>query len=108
MPSENLTSEEIETVKKCLMAILDEKLIDDSEFETVMGATRKETEKVALDYPDVDEYDDDPTGCDDSRIVINNTFANLIGYPGIEEGFLWSKIKKTKEELQTLFDKWKS
>ena len=78
------------------------------EFSTLFGVTRSEAQALADRFPDVDENDDAPDGCDDSWLVINNALANLLGYPHGQE-LLWSQyISAAPEEVRAIYDRWRA
>lgn len=107
MPLSNLSENEIAIVGKCLKAAIYGSFFDEQEFQTLFGVTREEARVVADNFPNVDELDSEPYGNDDSWLVINNTFANLIGYPHGMEAELYNQISVKPDQLQEIFDKWR-
>ena len=108
MPLSDLTDTEREIVGQCLRAAADGPFFDDAEFHTLFGLSRSEVRAVADRYPNVDELDDSPTGCDDSWLAINNAFANLLGYPHGQEAAWQRYISASAEEVTRIFKKWKA
>ncbi len=108
MASENLNKEEIGITKKCLLAVCSGNYVPEYEFETLIGVSVKEAELIAKNYPDVDEYDEEPTGNDDSWLFINNTFANLLGYPHGRESELEKETSVSSVQLKRIYEKWRS
>jgi hypothetical protein len=107
MPLSILSDKEIAIVGRCLNAVVYGPFFDDSEFLTLFGVTREEARQVAESFPDVDEYDSEPFGNDDSWLVINNTFANIVGYPHGNVVELSNYISASIEEVRELFAKWR-
>lgn len=107
MPLSNLSGSEIAIVGKCLKAAVYGPFFDESEFQTLFGVTREEARVVADNFPNVDECDSEPYGNDDSWLVINNTLANLIGYPHGKETELHNQTSVKADQLQEIFDKWR-
>jgi len=107
MPLSNLSDQEVEIVGRCLNAVVYGPFFDDVEFQTLFGVTREEARIVADQFPNVDEYDSEPFGNDDSWLVINNTFANILGYPHGKSVELSNYISASFEEVRVLFEKWR-
>ena len=80
MTSDFLTDSECKTVEEILQAVAFGSFIDEWEFQSLMGLSRKDVKEVAAAYPDVDECDDGTRGCDDSWLAINNSFLNLLEF----------------------------
>jgi len=107
MGSTNLTDKEQKIVGSCLRAAADGPFFPDWEFQTLFGLTRPEVKAIADRYPDVDKEDDEPAGNDDSWLAINNTFANLLGYPHRQEPTWSSWIDVSPAEVEQIFKKWR-
>ncbi len=107
MPLADLTETERRIIGQCLRAAADGPFFGDAEFETLLGLSRREVRDIADRFPDVDEYDDEPTGRDDSWLAINNTLANLVGYPQGQDEAWSSHISVSKEEVDRIWRKWK-
>jgi hypothetical protein len=107
MTSDTLTETEKAIVRSCLRAVVDGPFFNDAEFSTLFGLTRNEIRLIADAYPNVDECDDDAGEPDDSWLAINNTFANLIGYPHKDMSRWAEFIPISHIALKALFTKWK-
>jgi len=103
----NLNNEEIAIVGECLKAAVYGPFFDNEEFYTLFGVYREEAKTISDTFPEVDESDDEADGNDNSWLVINNTFANLLGYPhGMESE--WPKyISASKSKVSEIFKKWR-
>jgi len=108
MPLADLTETEQNIVGQCLRAAADGPFFDDAVFHTLFGLSRDEVRDIADRFPDIDEFDEEPTGCDDSWLAINNTFANLLGYPHGQESTWDSYISVSEDEVARIFEKWKA
>jgi len=107
MPLADLTETELRVVGQCLRAAVDGPFFGEAEFETLFNLSREEVRDVAERFPNIDEFDEEPTGCDDSWLAINNTFANLVGYPRGQDQAWESHISVSREEVNRIFRKWK-
>lgn len=107
MGSAILTEKEQKIVAACLRAAADGPFFPDWEFQTLFGITRQEVKAIADRYPDVDEDDDEIAGSNDSWLAINNTFANLLGYPHRQEAAWNSWIDVSPVEVEKIFKKWR-
>ena len=103
----DLTETERSVIGQCLHAAADGPFFGDAEFDTLFGLSRQEVREVANRFPDVDEFDDEPTGCDDSWLAINNTMVNLVGYPHGQDRAWASHISVPQDEVNRIFTKWK-
>lgn len=107
MPLTNLDKEELDIVAQCLRASVYGPFFDDLEFQALFGVSRAEAKVVADQFPSVDEFDDSADGNDDAWLVINNAFANLLGYPHKNE-LPWSKfISVTPQRVKQVYEKWR-
>ncbi|WP_085905375.1 hypothetical protein [Kiloniella majae] len=118
MTSKNLYKQEKKVVKECLLAIASGNFLDDDwEFETLMGITLKETNLIAINYPNIQEVclknPSTNSSCNNNRvaqlnsIAINNSMNNLIGYQKWSTN-LWSEhISVSIDEVERVFKKWK-
>lgn len=106
MPITSLTEEEEAVVKECLIAAAYGPFFDEEDFYTLFGVSRVEAKLVADHFPNVDEFDDSHGGNDDSWLVINNTFANLLGYPHRMEKEWAQYISVSRERVEEVFIKW--
>ena len=103
-----LSSDEIAIVGQCLRAAAFGPFFPDWEFSALFGVTRAEAQAVAERFPHVDEHDDENRGCDDTWLVINNTFVNLLGYPHGQD-LAWSQyISATPAHVRRVYDRWRA
>jgi hypothetical protein len=97
-----LTEPEREIVRQCLACVASEEIIaNDWEFPTLFGITFADLQRVAAQWPNVDESDEVV------RLAINNSMNNLLGYPhgGTAK---WSRfISVPPAEVLRLFCKWR-
>ncbi len=107
MSSISLTEKECQIVATCLRAAVEGPFFPDWEFHTLFGLARTGVRAVADRYPGIDKCDEELTGNDDSWLAINNTLANLLGYPhGIEADWsFW--IPVSRDGVEHIFKKWK-
>ena len=73
-----------------------------------MGLSREEVKEIADRYPEVDEHDESATGCDDSWLAINNSFANLLEFSEEKENEYREYIPVSHAELEAIYTKWKN
>ena len=97
-----LTVPELEVVRQCLAAAALGPFFPDWEFVTLFGVERKSVAATAEAWPDVD------VSSSEVSLAVNNSFANLLGYPhGAEER--WSDfISVTPIEVRRIFEKWRN
>ena len=107
MPLSDLTEAELKIVQQCLDAAADGKFFEDWEFHTLFGVDREVVRQVAKQFPLVDEFDESEGGNDDSWLVINNTFVNLIGYPHRKDAELAQWVSASKGQVEEVFRKWR-
>ncbi len=102
MPLVDLTDEERDVVYQCLCCISSGSVIPDWEFHTLFGVEFVELQKIVARWPDLDDSDIV------TRLAINNSMNNLLGYPhemAVEE---WSQhISVSKPEVARIFRKWR-
>ena len=103
----DLSETELKIIGECLKAAVNGPFFDDQEFPTLFGLTREEVKEVANRFPDVDEFDDEPTGTDDSWVAINNTLLNLTDYPHGKDAEWDRYISVPPQEVVSIFKKWK-
>ena len=98
----SLSSSELALLKSCLDCVAEGNVIlHDWEFHTIMGVTSGEFLDIHSNWPDIDESDEKVF------MAINNSIANIIGYPhkahnGWDEYFDFSK-----SDVVAVFNKWK-
>jgi len=91
-----------------LLAICSGNYVPELEFETLLGVKIKEAKLIANNYPDLDEYDEEPEGNNDSWLFINNTFANLLGYPHGRETELLKEVSASTTQINDIYEKWRT
>jgi len=92
---EDLSSEQVEIVRRAMFAAADGPFFPDWEFETLMGVSREEVRRVAREWP---RQDGDPTQND----IAANALNNLLGYPHGKEREMESAVGSTAAELNAL------
>ncbi len=98
-----LSSREIEIIGECLSAAAHGPFFPDGEFCTLFGISREEVALVAGEWPVVIE------NSEIANIAINNSFANLTGYPiKPDKMAYWEEfISVPREELIPIFKTWR-
>jgi hypothetical protein len=104
----DLTPEEQEVVRKCVLAVAEGPFISEGEFHTLMGLWRGEVTIIASRWPDLDEAEEDV------QLAINNGMNSLLNCDGWqvadpETGAepLQKWIGTTPEEVERIFLKWR-
>ena len=75
MPLANLEARERELVRRCLQAAVEGPFFPDWEFHALFGLERNEVKEVLESWPKLDD------STEIVQLAINNSFANLLGYP---------------------------
>ena len=108
MPLADLNADELKVVGECLRAAAHGPFFPDWEFHTLFGLSRQEVQSVADRFPDIDEGHDGPGERNDDWLAINNSFANLMGYPHGASESTWSRYISVKQfELESVFERWR-
>jgi len=98
----DLNNAEREVVRECLRAAIEGSFFPDWEFHTLFGLERTEVSDVLLAWPNLDETRELVS------LAINNSFANLLGYPWDCDSQEWSKfISVSEKEVIRIFEKWR-
>jgi hypothetical protein len=98
----DLTDDEREVVFRAMCCIATGRLIPDWEFHTLFGIELFELEAVIAQWPDVDDSDAV------TRLAINNSMNNLLGYPHRMSGELWwRQLRVSRSEVARIFSKWR-
>ena len=101
MPLADLALNEQLIVRDCLRAAVEGPFFPDWEFHTLFGLTRDEVRDVLNSWPSLDESQESIS------VAINNSFANLLGYPHSLDD-RWSQfISVPADELAKVYGKWK-
>lgn len=101
MAFDDLTTDQRELVRRCLVAAAQGPYFPDWEFPTVFGVERADFVEILRKWPYVE---------DDSKVVdtaINNAFVNLLWYPHGMTEELENELGVTVEMLQQVFMKWR-
>jgi hypothetical protein len=98
----DLTEAEQKLVGACLNAAAKGPFFDEWEFESLFGMTRSHLREVAGAWPEVDDTEEIV------RLAINNSFTNLLGYPHRMDDNLLEWVGATREEINHVFEKWRS
>lgn len=88
-------------IRACLEAAANGPFFDDVEIRTLLGVDREEIESVLSRWPDVDAT------AEDVLLAINNSMANLLGYPHGLDGDLLRLVGFDSEEIEAAFETWK-
>jgi hypothetical protein len=101
VPLANLNRHDLDVVRQCLQASVDGPFFPEWEFHTLFGLERSEVRTVLSAWPDLDDSNESV------RLAINNSFANLLGYPhGCETQ--WSQfISASASEVSRIFYLWR-
>ena len=100
MALSKLTANEREIVFRCLRAAAEGPFFDDKEFHPIFGLDRDEVRAVISRWSEVNENDEDVA------LAINNSFANLLGFPHHEGKVLREMVGVGDKEIQRVFSKW--
>ncbi len=97
----NLSQDDRDVVRECLRAAVEGPFFPDWEFQTLFGLDRSEVRTVLGAWPNLDESNDSV------RLAINNSFANLLGYPhGCESQ--WSQfISVSGRDVSRIYNLWR-
>ena len=102
MTLNNLTADEREVVRRSLVAAAEGPYFSDWEFQTLFSVTREQVAEILRAWPAIE----------DSRefvqLAINNTFANLLGYPHGKTDQLERELGVTTTRLEHVFTKWRN
>lgn len=98
MKLSNLSFKEREIVYECMKAAADGPFFPDWEFETLFGLDRNELKSIVNSWPNIDESDETVL------LAINNSMANLIGYPHGKECEWKNHISGTPKEISTILE----
>jgi hypothetical protein len=97
----DLTRDEREVERRCLVEAADGPYFPDWEFETLFGVTRSEVSDIIHTWPSVDDRREVV------RIAIGNAFANLLGYPHGDIPRLERAVGIRAERIEAVFLKWR-
>lgn len=103
MPLSNLDDREREIVGECLRAAADGPFFPDWEFHPLFGIERDDLRRILTGWPALDEADSSVV------LAINNSFANLLGYPisPADEEAWGDYLSVDRLALLAVFDKWR-
>jgi hypothetical protein len=102
MPLSDLSPTELKILHHCMQVTAnDPTLFPDWEFFTLFGLTRAEFITVLDRWPDLDESKLD------TRLAIQNSLNNLLGYPHQHHDSWEQFFPFTKRELAIVFAKWR-
>jgi hypothetical protein len=97
----NLTPDDRDVVRQCLRAAVEGPFFPHLEFQTLFGLERSEVRTVLGAWPDLDESNDSV------RLAINNSFANLLGYPHGCESQWPQFISVSGGDVSRIFHLWR-
>ncbi|PRD41882.1 hypothetical protein C5748_19725 [Phyllobacterium phragmitis] len=92
------TIDELNVIKKCLAAVVEGRLFDDWEFQTLFGVNRNQVAITLSQWPNID------LEREESLLAITGSIMNLIGYPHGRDALLKKYV--SSEELRNLSKKW--
>jgi hypothetical protein len=101
MMLQGLTEWESEVVLRCVRAAVEGPFFPDCEFHTLFGLERAEVAAVADRWPETNDADENV------RLAINNSLANLLGYPHGESEAFRHRVGESGEEVERIFRKWR-
>jgi hypothetical protein len=101
MSIQQLSVAEKQVVFDCLRASLEGPFFPDWEFHTLFGLERSKFADIVSKCPNVDDGDEEVS------LAINNSFANLLGYPHGEEKGWEEFIEVSRDEVNRIFKKWR-
>ena len=98
----DLDEREREVARYCLQCVAaGDVIVHDFEFETIMGVGVDSLQSLLIEWPPVDESQDSV------RLAINNSFANLLGYPHAFQSDWDARYTVFKREVARVFAKWR-
>lgn len=100
MNHDKLSPHEIEIIGKAIYAWVEGPFIDDWEFPIVCSLERHEMALIAQSWPG-NQHEVS------AKFAVSYTMNNLIGYPHRKDEEMKKRIGATREELQTIFAKWR-
>ena len=102
MTLDKLTTKERNIIGECLKAAVEGPFFQNWEFHSLFGIDRGEVAAIVKAWPNIDESNETV------RLAINNSIANLIGYPHGKQSEWKKYISATPQEALAIFRKWKS
>ncbi len=98
----NLTEDEKQIIFECLKCVASGKVIlHDWEFPIIMGVELEELQAIVDRWPDVDDSDQVVA------LAINNSMANLLGYPH-EKRAEWDELMPvTQSDVAKVLSRWR-
>jgi hypothetical protein len=101
MSIEQLDSAEKQVVFDCMRAAVEGPFFPDWEFHSLFGMDRSTLGEILTKWPNLDDNDNQVS------LAINNSFANLLGYPHQQESAWKEFIKVSQLEVDRIFGKWR-
>ena len=101
MPLADLTPDEREIIRRSLDAAAHGPWFPEWEFHILFGLDREEVAEVFSRWPHLDEAD--PM----VDTAINNSLANLMGYPHGDEAGVQRWVGASRWELYRVFERWR-
>jgi len=101
MTFQTLSGEEWDLILRCLKAATEGPFFPEWEFPILFGLTREEVRSVWASSTGLDTQDATV------RLAINNSFANLLGYPHGEREAWDRLISAPRGEVVRIFGKWR-
>ena len=95
-----ITDADRDTLRRCLEVAAAGKVFEDPEFQALFGLHRTQVIAILETWPTVDETDPDVD------LAVNNTLANLLGYPHGKD--LKLLVNADEDELRAILDRWRA
>jgi hypothetical protein len=95
----DLIDDDKETLRRCLEVAASGRIFEDPEFHALFGLQRSEFGAIFSKWPNVDWTDPDVD------LAVNNTLANLLGYPHGKD--LASLVGADRDHLEALSQRWR-
>jgi hypothetical protein len=102
MKLSQLSSKERKVIYECIKAVAEGPFFPDWEFQTLFGIERKELKSFVSSWPNIDDSDEAVI------LAINNSMANLVGYPHGKEREWRKYISVSPNEVSAILLEWKS
>lgn len=97
----DLTAADRQIIGECLTASADGPFFPDCEFQTLFGLEREQVRYVARSWPNAMDTDM-------QNLAVNNSLANLLGYPHGQDSALRASVSVDEARLRQVFDRWRA
>jgi hypothetical protein len=96
-----LKAEQLTIIRQCLDAVANGPFFPEWEFHALFGVDREIVKSMLDKWPQID-FNDLTV-----KLVINNSFNNLLGYPLIASEKLSKYITLPSKDLEEMFHEWR-